>query len=112
MSQRQQQRQQGHAEVAGTLLVAGTFGQPNTRLSEVSNGFLAYTRVPLALLTVDVLLEMIERLRERPDLRNALRWAQVFCRPGLVNVKVFRQELKDAGMERLPRGTPAAPGQG
>lgn len=108
---RQQQRQQGHAEVAGTLLVAASFAQPNTRLSEVSNGFLADTRVPLALLTVDVLLEMIERLRERPDLRNALRWAQVFCRPGLVDVKLFRQELRDAGKERLPRGTPAAPRQ-
>lgn len=99
----QKRRQQGHAQVGAAVLVANAFQQDEDRLKDRSNEFLSETGVPLACLQVAVLLEMVEHLSNRPQLRNSIRWARLFCKCGLVLAREFQEEAASAEEQRMPR---------
>jgi hypothetical protein len=96
-------RQQGQNTVGSAILVAAAFQQNPESLLAAANGFLADYRVPLALIEIETLNEMVRRMSESPHLRSAIRWRQILCRIGLVEKKLFSQELEQARLERQAR---------
>ena len=102
----QRRCQQGHAQVGAAVLVASAFNQDDDRIKDNSNQFLVETGVPLACLRVPTLLDMVKYLSCHPQLRNAVRWARLFCKCGVVLAGEFRTEAASAEENRLPRSTP------
>jgi hypothetical protein len=99
----QKRRQQGNNTVGAAVLVAREFEQEPDRITETAAEFLAETGVPLACLQVEVLAGMIRLLAQEPHLRNAIRWARVFCQPRIVPVEALTKEIEAARSERVPR---------
>jgi hypothetical protein len=95
----QRQRQSGHNELFSALLVSSAFLQDRDRLQQISMSFYADWRLPISMLLADDLAELVERLKNRPSLRNAIRWRHLFG-GGLVERTAIVQELKRAAEER------------
>lgn len=100
---RQRNRQRGHLEVTGALVLSSKFQQPPARLQEISNQFLGETRVPVSFMQAKVLSEIVDAVCDRPDMRNAVRWTSILT-GGLIRVETFRRELDAADTERVRRG--------
>ena len=97
---KQQQRQQGYNFVHSALLVSSRFRQPAATLQELSNTFLAATRIPLGFLTGDVLAGIIGRVQSSTDLRAAINWKRLFA-GGLLTIAAFDREIGEASTERI-----------
>lgn len=107
--ERQRDRQRGLVDVSGALIIASEFEQSTEQLKDIAGKFVARTGVPLALLPVDTLLAMVRGLASQPHVRGAMRWADIFCQPGLVTGKAFAREFTAASSERFgPDGPRAA----
>jgi hypothetical protein len=102
---RQVTRQRGQNRVFGALMVSSSFDQDADSLRDLSMRFNAEFRVPVAFLSAEALARMVETLRAAPQLRNAIRWNQVFA-GGLVSLAVVDREIGDAEHERYPAGNP------
>jgi hypothetical protein len=97
--ERQKQRQKGHNEVFGAVVVSSVYQQNSEVLNQVSKKFLAETLVALAFLTSDVLADSIELVRNDLTYRNAMQWRLAFS-GGPVQFKTINEELKRAKVER------------
>lgn len=104
----QQARQKGQLDVGGAIVVAAGFKHSSTALMELHGEFFTETRVPITFVDVEVLLTLVDRMTERPDLRNAVAWAKLFCRGGRLTGTHVRRELDAADAERLAREAPVA----
>ncbi len=97
--ERQKQRQEGHNEVFGAVVVSSVYQQNAEVLNQVSKKFLAETFVALAFLTSDVLADVIELVRNDLTYRNAMQWRLAFS-GGTVQFKAVKEELTRAKVER------------
>jgi hypothetical protein len=97
---RQRARQRGQPQVSGAVVVSSGFEQDAGRLATVANDFMAENQLPISFLDTDLLNTAVQRFRERPDLRNAVRWAYIL-RSGRVTLEDFDRELRAAEAERL-----------
>lgn len=100
---RQVIRQRGHNRVFGALMVSSTFDQDSDSLRDLSARFNAEFRTPVGFLRAEALSRMVEVFRVAPQLRNAIRWNQVFA-GGSVDLAVIDREIGDAEHERYPAG--------
>lgn len=91
----QKQRQSGHNELFSALLVSCAFLQKRDRLQQISTAFFADWGLPISMLVADDLADLVERVKERPTLRNAVRWRHVF-HGGLVERTTIVEQLKRA----------------
>ena len=98
---RQQTRQRGEIDVSAALVVAPSFKQDATALAGVAGQFLAETRVPAAFLTATTLVRMVQELRDRPRLRTAVNWANLFCQARLITADAFDAEITAVERERF-----------
>jgi hypothetical protein len=101
--QNQVVRQQGHLEVGSAIIVADRFSQSTTALLAASNTFLADYRVPLLLLTTSELVRIVNAMRDDPSLRNSIRWRQILCRIGPIDMASFESEREMAAQQRMRR---------
>ncbi|MDQ2668797.1 MAG: hypothetical protein M3Z05_22780, partial [Gemmatimonadota bacterium] len=97
----QKARQKGQLDVGGAVVVAGGFKHSNADLMALAGEFFAETNVPITFVDVDVLLALVGRMTERPDLRNAVAWVKLFCRGGRLMPAHVRRELDAADAERM-----------
>jgi hypothetical protein len=100
---RQVTRQVGHLPVRGAMVVSSDFQQSEQRLMQISARFLGETGVPLTFLGLDGFLAMINTFRVRSDLRNGVRWEQLFT-GGRFSTVDFLAEVEAVGAERVRRG--------
>jgi hypothetical protein len=91
----QRLRQSGHNEVFSALLVSSGFLQERARLQKISLSFYADWGLPISMLLADDLAALVERMKDRPTLRNAIRWRHVF-RGGLVERATIAEEVDRA----------------
>jgi hypothetical protein len=99
---RQIRRQQDPQQVFGALVVSSNFSQDLDRLREISTEFFSEHGRPVAFMTSDVLATAVNALRERSDIRNAVRWNHVF-RGGPVLLAEILSEIDSAATERYSR---------
>jgi hypothetical protein len=99
---RQKQRQMGHNDVIGAIVVSSGFNQDASELSELSRRFLADAAVPVAFLSAATLVSIVESLQKEPALRNAVRWRTLLA-GGIVDLAAFHRELDQARNERYAR---------
>jgi hypothetical protein len=97
---KQQQRQQGFNFVYGAAVISSKFGQDQTTLQDLSNQFLAETRIPLAFLTAETLAAITERIQSSTDLRAAIDWKRLFA-GGALLTEAFDREMAKASNERI-----------
>lgn len=88
-------RHKGVVELGVAIIVAATYKQKNSGLSNVSNDFIAKTGIPLLFLTAKDLAHMVEKLAKRPQYRNRLNWRMLLCRNGRFEISRFSTELED-----------------
>jgi hypothetical protein len=100
---RQRNRQRGHLDVSGALVLSSKFQQPDERLQELSNQFLGEAGVPVSFMEANVLSEIVNALRDRSDLRNAIRWSSILT-GGRIKLGSFSRDLTAAQTERVRRG--------
>lgn len=100
---KQRQRQRGHNEVFGALIVSSTFSQNPETLSEISKQFFGETSVSLSFLTANDLVQIVEIIRQTIDVRNSIQWRQVFS-GGPVVVQSVKEEVKKVTEERYKSG--------
>ena len=96
---RQKQRQMGHNDVIGAIVVSSGLKQGAVALSDLSRRFLAEAAVPVAFISAATLAGLVESLQKEPDLRNAIRWRTLLA-GGLVDLREFQRELDLARNER------------
>jgi hypothetical protein len=96
---KQKERQKGGGDVIGALVVTSKFQQEASALAGIAREFLGETRTPLCFMTADTMTYMINELRKRPDVRNALRWKMLFSGGPIQNVEIDR-EIQAADAER------------
>jgi hypothetical protein len=94
----QRVRQKGHNEVFAALVVAKSFTQSESALTEISKEFTTETGLPVAFLTTEVLRELVASLSSQPSARGSIRWRKLFS-GGLVRLRVFLDELEAAQSE-------------
>lgn len=95
----QRARQRGDMPVAGALIIAGEFHKEANRDRAICDEFFATTQVPLALVSVDALLQMVNAVRQAPHIRERVRWGRVFCVNGRVDLGVFKREISGVDAE-------------
>lgn len=100
---RQIARQRGQLIVYGAIVVAQGFSQDDKRLDELSKQFLSETGVPVSFLDATLLMQIVLKLKERPDLRNAIRWKSILT-GGRIHFEPFERECESAASERIKRG--------
>jgi hypothetical protein len=100
---RQRLRQRGHFDVAGALVLSSKFQQPDARLQELSDQFIGEAGVPASFMEAKVLSEVVNAVRTRPDLRNAVGWSSILT-GGRVKLAAFKRELAATDAERVRRG--------
>lgn len=96
---KQKERQMGGGDVIAALIVSSKFTQDVAGLEAVAKEFLGETRIPLCFMTATVLAHTIDRLRDQPDIRNAMRWKMLF-KGGIVEDRDVERELREATTER------------
>lgn len=99
-TKKQQQRQLGYNIVYGALIVSSAFHQGPEVQQQLSNSFLAETRVPLAFMTAQTLTGIISRIQRSVDLRASINWKQIFS-GGAVTSDIFNSELTQATNETI-----------
>ena len=99
----QHDRQSGHVDLLGALISSSDFKQDDARLFELCLEFRAETRVPLSFIDADVLAATINLFREKPDVRNGIRWKQVF-KGGRIHLSIIEKELQAVNDERVRKG--------
>ncbi len=99
----QQQRQRGHNEVFGAVLVSSEFKQDEQSLSELSKRFLGETSAALAIATADHLADMVDLLRDNVGIRNALKWRHLLS-GGVIECNSLEKEIQHALSQRFERG--------
>jgi hypothetical protein len=99
----QRTRQSGQVPVLGAVLVAANFAQEEERLTELSGQFLAEEQLPLSFVPAQVLGNLVRRLTEVPQLRNAIRWPYLFAAGRLVGWDLCSREIRDAEQQRVTR---------
>ena len=100
------ERQRGHSDVHGAVLIAKEFAQDGSRLGGLAADFLADVRVPLTFVRAEDLADLVSRLGEEPRLRSSINWGKIFCRGGLIVRRLVDQEIIAARSETYPRGRP------
>ncbi|MDE0084722.1 MAG: hypothetical protein OXU23_03355 [Candidatus Poribacteria bacterium] len=100
---RQQVRQGGQVELFGALISSSNFKQKDDRLIEISQEFFAEVRVPLSFIDTDVIVKTINLFQMRPDVRNGIRWNQIF-KGGRVYFSMIKNELQAVDNERVKKG--------
>ena len=99
----QRVRQRGQVELFGALISSSNFKQNDNRLSEISSRFFAEVRVPLSFIDADVLADTVNLFQERPDVRNAIHWNQIF-KGGRICLSIIRNEMQAVDNERVRDG--------
>jgi hypothetical protein len=99
-TKKQQQRQQGYNIVHSALVVSSSFCQKAEIQQQLSNSFLAETRVPLTFMTVPMLTDIISRIQTSVDLRTAINWKRIFS-GGSVTHNAFSREFTAASSETI-----------
>lgn len=95
---RQKERQRGHNEVFGALVVAGAYKQEAQALAELSPRFIAETGCPIAFLQAKTMANIIAVAQSEPHLRNAIRW-RLLLGGGLLTPEAFERESNEARSE-------------
>lgn len=101
--QRQRVRQRGQVELFGALILSSNFKQKDARLSELSSQFFGEVRVPVSFMDAAVLAATVSLFRERPQVRNGIRWNQIF-RGGRICLSIIRDEMHAVDNERMING--------
>jgi hypothetical protein len=96
---KQKQRQEGGGDVVAALVVSSAFVQDAPGLAAAAREFLGETRIPLCFMTADSLWFMVRGLRDRPDIRNCIRWKTLLV-GGLINDKEIESEIRAVTQER------------
>jgi hypothetical protein len=96
---KQKQRQEGGGDVIAALVVSSAFVQDPPGLTTAAREFLGETRIPLCFMTADTLWFMVKQLRDRPDIRNCIRWKTLLA-GGLMNNKEIESEIRAVTQER------------
>ncbi len=99
----QQQRQKGHNEVFGAVLVCSDFKQDQATLTGLSKKFLSETSAALAFATADRLADTVDLLQGNVGIRNALKWRHLLS-GGMIERKALEMEIQAALSQRLERG--------
>jgi len=100
------ERQRGHWDVHGAVLIAKEFAQDVSRLGSLTADFLADVRVPLTFVRTEDLAHLVSRLSLEPGFRSSIAWGKIFCRGGLLVRRVVDEEIAAARSGTYPRGTP------
>jgi hypothetical protein len=100
---RQRERQRGHLNLIGALVVSSKFRQGSNRLQEISREFLGEARLPVSFLTSDLLANSVKLFRTRPDARNGIRWNHILT-GGLLEDRSIQAELSAVDSERIGIG--------
>jgi hypothetical protein len=96
---KQKQRQQGGGDVVAALIVSSDFIQNESALASAAKEFLGQTRVPLCYMTAQNLWLMVKSLRDKPDIRNCIRWNMLFA-GGLIASQHINSEISAVTAER------------
>lgn len=96
---RQRARQGEHNRIAAAVLVSSAFQQDRDALLALSTRFNVEFHAPVAFMPAETVLTTVALLTQRPGLRNALRWNQIFA-GGMVSEATIRREIADAEDER------------
>lgn len=99
----QRGRQCGHVDLFGALISSSDFKQDDLRLLELCLEFRAEAKVPLSFIDADVLAAAINLFQENPDVRNGIRWNQVF-KGGRIRLSIIEKELQAVDDERVRKG--------
>jgi hypothetical protein len=97
--ERQKIRQNGGGDVIAALVLSSSFRQNDERLSAVAREFIGETRTPLCFMTADMLAYLVNQLRQRSDMRGAIRWKMIFS-GGFINKDRLETEITAAIAER------------
>ena len=100
---RQRDRQKGQPDVFGALVVSSKFKQDLATATKRAHEFLGETKIPLSLMEAETLATSVKLFRDRPDLRNAIRWNSILT-GGLIDPKSIEAEVRAASTERISRG--------
>lgn len=100
---RQRVRQIGQVELFGALMSSSDFKQKDSRLLELSLEFSAETKVPLSFIDANVLAAAINLFREKPNVRNGIRWNQIF-KGGRISLSIIKIEMRAVDNERVRNG--------
>lgn len=96
---KQKQRQQGGGDVVAALVVSSGFVQDERGLAAAAKEFLGQTRIPLCFLTASDLWLMVRTLRDKPDIRNCIRWNTLLA-GGLIQSHHIESEIRSVAQER------------
>lgn len=97
---RQRVRQIGQVELSGALMVSSDFKQTDSRLLELSLEFSAETKVHLSFIDANVLVATIKLFRVKPNVRNGIRWNQIF-KGGRIDLSIIKTEMRAVDDERV-----------
>lgn len=100
---RQRVRQIGQVELFGALISSSDFKQKDSRLLELSLEFSAEAKVPLSFIDANVLATTINLFRKKPNIRNGIRWNQIF-KGGRISLSVIKSEMHAVDDERVRNG--------
>lgn len=100
---RQHIRQRGQVELIGALLLSSNFKQDDIRLSKLSQEFWGEVQVPLSFFEANDFVETINLFRKRPDIRNGIRWNQIFY-GGRIRINSITKEMRAVDDERIRSG--------
>lgn len=100
---RQRVRQRGQVELFGALISSSNFKQDDNRLLELCLDFSVEAQVPLSFIDADVLAETVNLFRKRPDVRNGIRWNQIF-KGGRISLSIIETEMRAVDDERVRNG--------
>ncbi|HXL21034.1 MAG TPA: hypothetical protein VOA78_01100 [Candidatus Dormibacteraeota bacterium] len=96
---KQKQRQQGGGDVVAALVVSSGFVQDESELAAVARTFLGDTRTPLCFMSAGDLWLTVKALRDKPDIRNSVRWHMLLA-GGLLQFGQIESEFRAATQER------------
>lgn len=99
----QRVRQHGQVELFGALILSSNFKQKDARLLELSMRFFGEVRVPLSFIDATILAATVNLFQERPDVRNGIRWNQIF-KGGRICLSTIRNEMQAVDNERVRNG--------
>lgn len=100
---RQRVRQIGQVELFGALMSSSDFKQKDSRLLELSLEFSTEAKVPLSFIDANVLAATINLFREKPNVRNGIRWKQIF-KGGRISLSIIETEMRAVDAERVRNG--------
>ncbi len=97
--EKQKQRQQGGGDVISALIVSSGFVQGEHELAAAAKAFLGETRTPLCFMTAEGLWLLVRLLRDKPDIRNCVRWGMLLT-GGLIQSQQIESEIRAVTQER------------